>query len=372
MAKKPKDRPQEEPQVSMFGALGQGALGEGALGESREVTREVKLISQRAVGTGSYEIQQTYRAGLYAEQAKIGFKDKTRQLLLEEGADLQEIDEKLSEYLPSFNYTELKVYSAIQRFIDEQYKPGEALEISFSPQEFFEYCGLRKNSRGTYSGKQKEEYLGALRDLSTKPKKLIQQQSEYVRGKKGKSKLKYFTYILTTPLLQLVEGDIIESDTLAEAKEVMAKAISGQELPKRKRTTRYLVKPDPIMYKLLDRLYVIKSISQFEEIKALHPGEKPKDSTQKFLDYIQMLDISPLPIGRDRLAERMGLDGYIRQRKKKEAYKRIKEALEDALTKKYILRYTEEPTGLLKIYLNPERCSRYAEKLERSKNTEEE
>lgn len=357
MVKKPKDKDQEESQGVGFIF----SLGEGALGESRP-------LSQRIIGTGAYEILPTYRAGLYAEQAKIRYKDKTRQLLLDENlVSLLDADKKTAEYLPSFSYQDLKVYSAIQRFIDEQRKPGEdeEVEITFTPQEFFEYCGLKKTSRGTYSGKQKEEHLQTLWSLASTPKKIVQQQTELKKGKK-----KYKTYILTTPLLTVKSADIIESDTEEEAQDIMERAISGRELPK-KRKTRYLVKPDPIMYKLLDRLYVRKAISQFEEIRTLHPGEKPNPYTHTFLDFIQTLDFSPLKVGRDTLAERIGLDGYLRQRKRTIVTNRINEALEDALATRYILSYQEELTGLLIIHLNPARCSRYQEKLVRTKTQEE-
>jgi hypothetical protein len=167
-----------------------------------------------------------------------------------------------------------------------------------------------------------------------------------------------------------MEADVIESDTREEAQEVMEKAISGQELGQKKRRTRYKVRPDPIMYRLLDKLYVRKSITQYEEIQALHPGEKLKESTQAFLNYVQSLDFSKLEIGRDTLAERMKLYTYIQQRKRTLINSRIDEALEDALRTRYILRYHEEPTGLLIIYLNPEKCSRLQAKLDRAKKEE--
>ena len=376
MAKKPEDKnqdqPQEEPQglIFHFGPVGGGAIGEGALGEPGEIKPTSSGL--RSVGTASYEVERYYRASLDFERSKAGNIDKTRQLLLGELLlPMEEINNSIAEYLPRFNLTELKVLSAIQRFIDEQYKPGvDGLEVIFSPQEFFSYCGLQKNSKGSYSGKQKEEYLKTLRDLASSTHKIIQQQSVYTPNKKGKPTLKYLTYRLITPILNLVEADFIESDTKEEAQEVLERALSGQELPQRKRTTRYKVRPEPIMYRLLDKLYVRKSISQYEEIRALHPGEKPKESTQAFLDFIQTLDISPLPIGRKTLAERMNLFTYIQQRKTTLINGRINEALEDALKTRYILRYQEEPTGLLKIYLNPERCSRYAEKLKRAEKEE--
>lgn len=357
MAKKPKVKDQEE--LLIESSLGSGAFGAdpvGSLPVGGQSPDRTKLLIQRIKDAEAGKVDQTFRASIYAEQAKIRNKEKARQLLLGEGISLLDADKKTAEFMPSFSYQELRVYSAIQRFIDEQYKPGEELEITFTPQEFYEYCGLKKNS-----GKTKEEYKQALWGLATTPKKIIQQQTEYEKGRK-----RYKTYILTSPLLTVKSADIIESDTAEEAQEVMERAVSGKELPKRKRTTRYLVKPDPIMYKLLDRFYVRKAISQHEEIMALHPGEKPTPYSDQFLDLIQTYDFSPIPIGRDTLAERIGLDGYLRQRKQKEVNKYINKALEDALATRYILSYKEEATGLLIIHLNPERCSVYAERLKKA------
>lgn len=310
--------------------------------------------------TDSQLADDSYRVGLYAEQVKLTRKNKIRQLLLWEDPGLLDIDKKVAEYLPHFSYQELKVYSAIERFISEQYKgqeDGEDLWVTFTPSEFYDYCGVNKNS-----GKQKEEYKQVLWSLSTQPKKIIQQQKVYKKNREV-----FETYILTTPLLTVRSADIIDSDTEEEAEDVARKALSNRDLPKRNRVTRYAVKPDEIMYKYLNSSYIKKTISQYDEIKALHPGTKPTKYTHLFLDYIQTLDFSPLNIYKKTLVEVMDLEVYFKQRKQTIVNNYIKHALEDALATRYILSYKEEPTGLLKVYLNPERCSRYADRLAKDK-----
>ncbi len=373
MVKRPKDKKQEEPQEAGFsfdmGAVGQGAIGQGALGEASQ--EKLTTSGLRYTGTGAYEVETYYNSPLDFERSKYGDIKRTRQLLLGEGVDLAEVDSKIAEYQPDWGITENRVLDAISRLINKQYRREEdGLEVVFSPQEFYDLCGLKKNSKGKRSRKLEKEYLETLRSLSSTPQKIIQTQTRYVQDKKGRPSLKYDTYILKAPILQLMEADVIESDTREEAQEVMEKAISGQELGQKKRRTRYKVRPDPIMYRLLDKLYVRKSITQYEEIQALHPGEKLKESTQAFLNYVQSLDFSKLEIGRDTLAERMKLYTYIQQRKRTLINSRIDEALEDALRTRYILRYHEEPTGLLIIYLNPEKCSRLQAKLDRAKKEE--
>jgi len=378
MDSKPKDqkqdRPQEEPQLhytfTVGGSLGHGAIGEAPLGGSIQVKETTSGV--RTAEAGAYEVGLYFRSPLDFERSKYGDLKRTRQLLLDENlVSLLDADKKTAEYQPDWGITELRVLDAIQRMIDKRYKPGEEIAVDFSPQEFYDLCGLKKNSKGKRSRKLETEYLETLQHLASSPAKIIQQESYYESDKKGrKGGLKYRTYRVRGSIFKLTQADMIESDTREDARAVLEMALSDQELPQRKRTTRYRLMPDPIMYRLLDSLYVRKSITQYEEIQALHPGEKLKPSTQAFLNYIQSLDISPLPVSRATLAERMNLHTYIQQRKRTLINSRINEALEDALQTRYILKYHEEPTGLLIIYLNPEKCSRLQAKLDRAKKEE--
>ena len=68
---------------------------------------------------------------------RSGLRTRPDKLLLDENlVDLLDADRRQTEFMPSFSYQDLKVYSAIRNLLTEQYKPGEELEITFLLRSF--------------------------------------------------------------------------------------------------------------------------------------------------------------------------------------------------------------------------------------------
>lgn len=80
-----------------------------------------------------------------------------------------------------------------------------------------------------------------------------------------------------------------------------------------------------------------------------------------------MVDIAVWKIGKETLAKQLNMDSWIESRQKARIDESIQEALETAKELDFLLDYEEEPTGLLILRLNPERCSRVRAKLARRK-----
>jgi hypothetical protein len=66
------------------------------------------------------------------------------------------------------------------------------------------------------------------------------------------------------------------------------------------------------------------------------------------------------PIGWDALISKIGLGGYIRERKRKDAEAIIREALQCAKDLGFLVDYEAQGSGPIKMQLNPARCSRLA------------
>lgn len=317
-------------------------------------------LQPRALGSDTQAIQPYYRASLYSELAKINRPDKTRQLLLGQGVSDLEINNKVSEYLPSFGSYEWLAFSAIQKFIDRASRQGESLDlISFTLPEFYQACNL-----SGASNHQKEKALDALRGFMTRPKKIIQKW----RTKEGK-KYGYELYILRTPLLVVSEGQIVKAESEEEADQIISQELAEEEMSSgsSKRQARIVVRPEKIFYQYLDSFHVKKSATQYEEIKALHPGEKAYTHSLLLTDTLQTLNYSPYKPSKIELAYNIGLKHYWEQRKTSIINSRIQEALQDAKKAGFLLDYYEDPIGYYVLELNPDKCLKYAGALKRKK-----
>ena len=360
------DQPQEEPQVLFsLGAVGQGHIGAGAIGEAGEVKATSSGVI-RSVGTGAYEVDTYfYRASIYSELAKTNRPHNTKKMLqLYLGQTVQY--KKVEEYLPVFNNNEWLAFMAIQKFVDIATKKASFTgEISFTLPEFYDACGLSKASNH-----QKEEALEALRGFMTRPKKIIYKFTDQKRGRGGRKDSD--VHILTTPLLVVIEMDSIEANSEEEADQIIGRELA-EDHPSHgssnKRLKKITVRPVELFYKQLDTFHVKKAISQYDEIKALHPG-KAHSHSLLLTDALQTLNFSPYKPNKEELAYVLGLKGYIQQRKTSVINRKIAEALQDAKTTGYLLDYYQDPMGVYVLHLNPERCLLYAEKLARAKKEE--
>ncbi|OPZ76881.1 MAG: hypothetical protein BWY77_01801 [bacterium ADurb.Bin431] len=94
------------------------------------------------------------------------------------------------------------------------------------------------------------------------------------------------------------------------------------------------------------------------EIKQLRGSRAPR-AVSLFIQWLLTLDKSTWQVARETLIDKLRLsDLYHRQRQKARVDKQIQEALETAKELAYLLTYQEERPGVIKLTLNPERCSR--------------
>jgi len=359
MAKKPKVKDQEEVLYS-GGAIGSGPEGSQPVGTSQGGT-----LGQRIVGTGAYEIQPYFRAGMRAELQKFGYQEETRQLLLGEDSDLLDQENKVEVYGLDLSDPEYRALDAIQKLLDKTgYKgniPGEERQItafkwqgyiprlSTTYSEYFEAYGLSPAGDGRYHGAQAQEALLALKSL-TETRKVYYKREKWIGSGKNR-RLVSDIIRATAPIITILEGfrDL-------EAKEAET-VLSGGDLPK-KRQTSLLIESSALLVDQIDTFYLLKPSALHAEIQSLSPGKRISKTVKLFIYWLLTKNKQKQHPSKTSLARILRLDYLIDQRKPTLLDKKIREALEGALRLGFLLSYEESPTGLVELTLNPERCKR--------------
>lgn len=316
----------------------------------------------RALETESQAIQSYYKAGMELERQKFG-NPKISQLLLGEDADIQQE----TGFISGVNLTkpQERALHAIQKLLDEtdyrgnlpgvertsidfQWR-GYIPTLSFTPTEYFQAYELKPAGDGRYRGKSAQEAIEGLKSLMTVRHFVVYDRISYKNGKKLREAIR-----VTTPLITAV-GEAFQNITEEELEQVRA----GKELSN-KRNTKIVITPSPL---LLDGItnrnwYLLKPSTLFSEIQELNPGKKYPNEVHLFIDWLLTLDMRSLNVSRDTLAITLKMDKLIEHRRRSEINRRIDMALEVALELKYLLSYEVQPTGLIKLELNPERIKR--------------
>ena len=341
---------------------------------NRELDIQTQIIRDqpRSISsTDSQIVQPYYRAGLNLELQKFTPKDDIRQLILGESP---ETDNNLQIYGLDLSVSEEKALHAIQILLDrtnyEGNLPGEIVQssgwkydgylpkLSMTFTEYYEAYGLTK-IRGQYQGRQASESLQALHNLAESRSICYRRQRREGKGKK--SRLVYDVVRVTKPLISFMEGyyDLEEE----EADQVIA----GESLPL-KRKNKLVIEVSPLLVDQIDSFYLLKPTALFKEIQALQPGKRPSTININFINWLLTKNHQTVRINKSTLIDRLPPLKKLKERRRTAELKdRIQEALESAKTLEYLLNYEEEPTGLLILTLNPDRCQRI-----KLKTTEEE
>lgn len=346
--------------------------------EEREMALDTSIILERATrGSVALEgreqprgvsqegdqqdIQSYYKAGMELELQKFG-NTKISQLLLGEDADIQQ--ETTLSYGVNLTKPQERALHAIQKLLDKtEYRGnlpgvertsidfhwrGHIPTLSFTPTEYFQAYELKPAGDGRYRGKSAQEAIEGLKSLMTVRHFVVYDRISYKNGKKTIEA----TIRVTTPLITAV-GEAFQNITEEELEQVRAgKELSG------KRTTKIVITPSPLLLDRIKDWYLLKPSTLFSEIQELNPGKKYPNEVHLFIDWLLTLDMRSLNVSRDTLAITLKMDKLIEHRRRSEINRRIDMALEVALELKYLLSYEVQPTGLIKLELNPERIKR--------------
>jgi hypothetical protein len=338
-------------------------------------TEQPRVISSD--GTTDQAVQP-FLSTVFTERQKLGKTPMELQLVL--GEDTDGIESQAAGL--DLTISEDRALHAIQKKLTEtDYKgnePGRYISSSvygydgylpvFSFESYSEYYalyGLKADENGSYRGGEREQALEALRGL-TRPFMIIEDKKPdgYKDGKAT-----YHAIRATMSVIKLRE----EFHNLTE--EEVRQVEAGHELPD-KRHTKITVEVSPLLMLLKDTFYTLLPPTLHDDIKEFKDGKRPSRAISLFIEYLHTLKLKKpylLKVSKERLAYRLRLDGYIRQRKQPMVDKRLQEALDYALESEYILKYKETSTGLIKpgfyLWLNPEKFSRIRKKSQEEEET---
>jgi hypothetical protein len=332
----------------------------------------------RAVYPEQQAIEPYFRASMHTEQQKFRLETESRQLMLGEetasldtisyGLDLTESQDRalhaIQKLLADTNYqgdgqinlssADFKIYGSFLPY----------LSLSYS--DYYQAYGLPPAGDGRYHGAQVKQAREALESLT----ELRWMRYKKLSGKYKDGKPLYDLITVKKPLIQLQFIDSYRDLTEEDIESVIA----GQELSEDKqagRVTRILLLPSPILIDEIDSFYLLKPTGLHDEIKALYPGKRISRYNSLFIEYLLTVDISVMKIGKETLARVLNMDALIADRQKARIDKRIQEVLKTAKELGYLLDYEEQPTGLMILRLNPDRCSRVRAKLARKKRVKD-
>lgn len=337
---------------------------------------EIPEEQPRAVSPGEQAIQPYFRASGHTEQQKFKIATGSRQLILGEetggleaisyGLDLTESQDRALHAIQKlladtnyqgdgqipFNSADFKIYNS--------YLPY----LSMSYSDYYQAYGLESAGDGKYHGASVKQSIEALESL-TEMRWLRYKKLSGKYDEKGKPLFDLITVKKPLIQLQFIENyhDLTEED--------IEKVLTGQELPEDRqagRITRILLVPSPILIDEMDRFHLLKPSGLHNEIKALYSGRRISRYNSLFIEFLLLSDIFVMKIGRDTLARNLNMDKLIEDRQKGRIDKIIQEVLKTAKELDFLLDYQEEPTGLLILRLNPERCSRVKARLSRKKD----
>lgn len=325
----------------------------------------------RAVSTTQEQAVEPYiRASMHTEQQKFDIGTQSRQLIL--GEDIGSLE--AASYGLDLTESQDRALHAIQRLLaasnykgDGQY-PLDSAEfkiydsylpyLSMSWTDYYQAYGLEPAGDGSYHGAQVRQAREALESLT----EMRWMSYRKLSGKYEDGKPLYDFIRVKKPLIQLELMDNYHDIT----EEDIQKILSGQKLTENKedrRVTKILLLPSPILIDEIDSFYLLKPASLHDEIKALYPGRRISRYNSLFIELLLTVNIADWKIGKETLARKLNMDTLIDNRQKSRVDKRIQEALETAKELDFLLDYDEEPTGLLILKLNPERCSRVRAKI---------
>jgi len=330
-------------------------------------------------GTAGQSFQPYFRASMHAEQQKFKLATESRQLILGEdtdsldplsyGLDLTESQDRalhaIQKLLSASNYQgagQIALNSADFKIYDS-YLPY----LSMSWTDYYQAYGLEPAGDGAYHGAQVSQARESLESLTD----MRWMSYKKLSGKYEDGKPLYDFVRVKKPLIQLQYGDSYHDIT----EEDIQKILSGQKLSEEKednsRVTRILLLPSPILIDDVKSFYLLKPTGLHEEIKALYPGRRISRYNSLFIEYLLTVDMAVMKIGKETLARNLNMDALIENSQKSRIDRRIQEVLTTAKELGFLLDYEEEPTGLLILRLNPERCSRVRAKLARKKKVKD-
>lgn len=311
--------------------------------------------------------EETFRSPVHLELYKLGRSPtrmgRARQLLL--GEFVEEDTERILTQLQrdlEFTLPELRCLHAIQVLLHQTGYQGNALPevgswtmgtaaqgrhpaIRIKPVEFARaVLGREDDERVT--GKAWEIVREGLERLA-EPRWIVYGRTYFKKGKKMVEPIR-----TKEPLVRIFEAHSSREATQENMEELLRQ---GSQVGQAKELVLLL---GPLLVEKLSTFYTRKPVDLHARIQEIMGRRRVSTAILLFVDLLYTKDQEEFKISEDYLAETLGLDGYIRQRKRHMVRKRINECLEVATELGLLRAHSRNGMGVLRIELNAERFSR--------------
>jgi len=247
----------------------------------------------------------------------------------------------------------------------EYFYSGKLPKVSFSPAEYYEARGLPRDKEGQFRGKAAEDVKQDLKDLNTTFEfgpYLFDLGGGVSRTVKGSGPLMNVWMIEVTDTEE-ASGNILRQE----------ERFTVEPRPELIRySSRFGIRPHPLILAGLGldggrENFVRIEVDIQSRIKALYAGRRyPHQSVEHLASYLHEIDLEPFTIGKDKLAQRIGLESALKQGRRKRVTKYIEEAIQVALSLGIITSYEDSGDQYI-FHLSKEKGRRKA-KTERQKS----
>lgn len=116
--------------------------------------------------------------------------------------------------------------------------------------------------------------------------------------------------------------------------------------------------------------YLLKPVTLYKEIRALHRGRRFSQAVYAFADYLLTLNHSPHPINAQALEHKLWLDRHREQEHPGRIRKTLDDCLRTAVGVGLLKDHRCDSLGRIILELNPERCQRFHVPLGAGANSE--
>ena len=240
---------------------------------------------------------------------------------------------------------------------------GSIPKRSFSLSEYYEARGITSDQKGHYGGKAAEDAKQDLLDLG-KSITLGPYQFDLAGG--GTRSIKSTGPLMAIWLLEVTDR-AKDGDWIRHEETVTVDPRPG--------LLRYIaqvaVTPSPLLLSGLGldggpENFVRIEVDIQSRIKALYDGKKYKPAVEHLATYLLTIDLEPFKIGKETLAQRIGLELSLKQGKRGRVTRYIEEAIHVALSLGIITSYEDSGDHYI-FHLSKEKGRRKA-KIERQKS----
>jgi hypothetical protein len=318
-------------------------------------------------GEGLVGLQKFHKEGMRLTLQKFQNRVTARQLLLTEGGFQEgpELEKEIEVSELNFSVPQYRAVTALNYLLDQTDFEGNRpptpeqeyerfrwkgllprLRITYA--DFFAAYGLKRDRGGAFHGNQANEALGALRSLA-EPWRVCYTRQNGKKTRQGSPR--YDAIVTRAPLVNIIK---FYRDVPEKAATVLR---NGGDLDSR--VTALLIEFSPLWLDGIASFYLLKPVTLYKQIRALHPGRRSNVAVYAFCDFLLTINRTPFTISERALEEKLWLNRYRGQRQPKRIRKLLDRAYWTAKELGLLERYQLDDFGLSVIlFLNPALCRR--------------